>query len=292
MNEVVRLAIGGPAAIGARASATLTDLLATSGISVAHTGSVVLDWPSQTLPFEPAAWESLGALETDPIAFAYHHLTARSTTGAWENPVDAVRTRVADWVAVERLRVTPPWPAGATCAIALVHDAQAISPPRGGLFGRLRRAAPTNPLAVYTELAAIEKRYRATAALRSIDLLEPEQQARVRMLGFSLGAGVAIQIAGRPGFRRGTAFPSRGYDSAANRPTDTIEFPLLDDAVSDGLKALLAVGGAAALSVPMGRFSGEHGPAELLLYDELLSRLDSLGAWLTTPEAIVERLYP
>ena len=41
----------------------------------------------------------------------------------------------------------------------------------------------------------------------------------------------------------------------------------------------------------MERFSGEHGPAELLLYDELLSRLESVGAWLTTPEAIAERLY-
>ena len=71
----------------------------------------------------------------------------------------------------------------------------------------------------------------------------------------------------------------------------TIEFPLLDDAVSDGLAALLSVGGAAALSVPMERFSGEHGATELLLYDELLSRLESVGAWLTTPEAIAERLY-
>ena len=291
MNEVVRLAIGGPAAIGARASATLTDLLTTSGISVAHTGSVVLDWPSQTLPFSASAWETLDTLEVDPIAFAFHHLTARSTTGVWANPVDAVRTRVGDWVAAERLLVTPPWPGGATCAIALVHEAHAIAPPRSGVLSKLRRSAPSNPLAAYTELAAIEKRYRATAALRSIDLLEPEQQARIRMLGFSLGAGVGIQIAGRPGFRRGTAFPSRGYDTASERPTDTIEFPLLDDAVSDGLAALLAVGGAAALSVPMERFSGEHGPAELLLYDELLSRLESVGAWLTTPEAIAERLY-
>lgn len=291
MNEVVRLAIGGPAALGARASATLTDLLATSGISVAHTGSVVLDWPSATLPFSAAAWEALDTPEADPIAFAYHHLTARSTTGVWANPVDAVRTRVGDWVAAERLRVTHPWPAGATCAIALVHEASAIAAPRSGVLGRLRRSQPPNPLAAYTELAAIEKRYRATAALRSIDLLEPVQQARVRMLGFSLGAGVGIQIAGRPGFRRGTAFPSRGYDTASDRPTDTIEFPLFDDAVSAGLAALLAVGGAAALSVPIERFSGEHGAAELLLYDELLSRLDSVGAWLTTPEAIAERLY-
>ena len=104
MNEVVRLAIGGPAAIGARASATLTDLLASSGISVAHTCSVVLDWPSQTLPFEAAAWDARGSAEADPIAFAHHHLTARSTTGAWANPVDAIRTRVGDWVAAERLR--------------------------------------------------------------------------------------------------------------------------------------------------------------------------------------------
>ena len=292
MNEVVRLAIGGPVAIGARASATLTDLLASSGISVAHTGSVVLDWPSQTLPFEATAWDTRGSAEVDPIAFAWHHLTTRSTTGVWANPVDAVRTRVGDWVAAERLRVTPPWPAGATCAIALVHEASAITPPRRGVLGRLRRSAPVNPMAVYTELATVEKQYRATAALRSIDLLEPEQQARVRMLGFSRGAGVGIQIAGRPGFRRGTAFPSRGYDPATDRPTDTIEFPLLDDAVSDGLAALLAVGGAAALSVPIERFNGEHGPAELVLYDELLGRLDAAGAWLTTPEAIVERLYP
>ncbi|MEI6625253.1 MAG: hypothetical protein WCO40_02825 [Thermoleophilia bacterium] len=291
MNEVVRLAIGGPVAIGARASATLTDLLATSGITVAHTGSVVLDWPSQTLPFSASAWEALDTLEADPIAFAFHHLTARSTTGVWQNPVDAARALVGDWVAAERLRVTPPWPGGATCAIALVHEAQAIAPPRTGVLRKLRRSTPSNPFAAYTELAAIEKQYRATAALRSIDLLEPEQQARIRMLGFSLGAGVGIQIAGRPGFRRGTAFPSRGFDTAGDRPTDTIEFPLLDDAVSDGLAALLSVGGAAALSVPMERFSGEHGATELLLYDELLSRLESVGAWLTTPEAIAERLY-
>jgi HSP20 family molecular chaperone IbpA len=106
MNEVVRLAIGGPVAIGARASATLTDLLASSGISVAHTGSVVLDWPSQTLPFEAAAWDARGSAEADPIAFAHHHLTARSTTGVWANPVDAIRMRVSDWVAAERLRIT------------------------------------------------------------------------------------------------------------------------------------------------------------------------------------------
>ena len=292
MNEVVRLAIGGPAAIGLRAAATLTELLATSGVSVTHTGSVVLDWPSQTLPFDATAWQALASLEADPIAFAHHHLTARSTTGVWANPVDAVRARVGEWVATERLRVTPPWPAGATCAIALVHEACVITAPRGGVLGRLRRSAPPNPMAAYSELAAIEKRYRATGALRSIDLLEPEQQARVRMLGFSLGAGVGIQIAGRPGFRRGTAFPSRGYDATGDRPTDTIEFPLLDDTVSNGLAALLDVGGAAALSVPIDRFIGEHGPAELLLYDELLSRLDAAGAWLTTPEAIVERLYP
>ena len=56
MKEAVQLAIGGAPAIGARASATLTDLLASSGVQVVRTGSVVLEWPNVALPFDPAAW--------------------------------------------------------------------------------------------------------------------------------------------------------------------------------------------------------------------------------------------
>ena len=58
MKEAVQLAIGGAPSIGARASATLTDLLATSGVQVVRTGSVVLEWPNAALPADPAAWES------------------------------------------------------------------------------------------------------------------------------------------------------------------------------------------------------------------------------------------
>lgn len=290
MKEAVQLAIGGAPAIGARASATLTDLLASSGVQVVRTGSVVLEWPNAALPFDPAAWAADLPAEADPLAFAFRHLTGRGSQDPWATPVDPIRAQVADWIRAERLRSTPPWPEGATCAIALVHEARPFAQPRGGLRSRLARAPKELPLAPYERLAAVERAHRVQSALRSIDLLEPTEQAQVRALGFALDTPAGVQIAPRPGFRRGTAFPTRGYDAAAERAAEWIELPLLGDTADPGLSTLLDVGGAAALGIRVERFAGEHAESEAVLYDELLSRLRSLGAWLTTPEQLLRRL--
>lgn len=291
MKEAVQLAIGGAPAIGARASATLTDLLASSGVQVVRTGSVVLEWPNAALPFDPAAWAADLPAEADPLAFAFRHLTGRGSQDPWATPVDPVRAQVGDWIRAERLRSTPPWPEGATCAIALVHEARPFAQARGGLRSRLARAPKELPLAPYERLAAVERAHRVQSALRSIDLLEPTEQAQVRALGFALDTPAGVQIAPRPGFRRGTAFPTRGYDAAAERAAEWIELPLLGDTADPGLSTLLDVGGAAALGIRVERFAGEHAEAESVLYDELLSRLRSLGAWLTTPQDLLRRLY-
>jgi len=291
VKEAVQLAIGGAPSIGARASATLTDLLASSGVQVVRTGSVVLEWPNAALPADPAAWESDLPAEADPLAFAFRHLTGTGSQDPWATPVDPLRTQVADWIRAERLRITPPWPEGATCAIAIVHEARPFEHARGGLRGRLARSPKEPPLAPYERLASIERAHHVQSALRSIDLLEPSEQAQVRALGFALDTPTGIQVAARAGFRRGTAFPSRGYDLAAERAAEWIELPLLGDAPDPGLSTLLDVGGAAALSIRVERFAGEHAEAEAIIYDELLSRLRGLGAWLTTPEELVRRLY-
>ena len=291
MKEAVQLAIGGAPSIGARASATLTDLLASSGVQVVRTGSVVLEWPNAALPADPAAWDSELPAESDPLAFAFRQLTGTGSADPWATPVDSLRAQVADWIRCERLRVSPPWPEGATCAIALVHEARPFEPERGGLRGRLSRGPKEPSLAPYERLAAIERAHQVQSALRSIDLLEPSEQAQVRALGFALDTPAGIQLAARPGFRRGTAFPSRGYDLAAERAAEWIELPLLGDTPDPGLSTLLDVGGAAALSIDVERFAGEHGEAETIIYDELLSRLHGLGVWLTTPLELVRRLY-
>ena len=291
MKEAVQLAIGGAPSIGARASATLTDLLASSGVQVVRTGSVVLEWPNAALPADPAAWDSELPAESDPLAFAFRQLTGTGSADPWATPVDSLRAQVADWIRCERLRVTPPWPEGATCAIALVHEARPFEPERGGLRGRLSRGPKEPSLAPYERLAAIERAHQVQSALRSIDLLEPSEQAQVRALGFALDTPAGIQLAARPGFRRGTAFPSRGYDLAAERAAEWIELPLLGDTPDPGLSTLLDVGGAAALSIDVERFAGEHGEAETIIYDELLSRLHGLCVWLTTPLELVRRLY-
>ena len=291
MKEAVQLAIGGAPAIGARASATLTDLLASSGVQVVRTGSVVLEWPNASLPADPAAWESSADADADPIAFAFRHLTSTESNDVWSTPVDPIRVRVGDWIRGERLRITPPWPEGATCAIALVHEARPFAEVRGGLRGRLSRGPKEAGLTPYERLAAVERAHHVQSALRSVDLLEPAEQAQVRALGFALDTPAGIRIAARPGFRRGTAFPTRGFDAAAERAAEWVELPLLGDTPDAGLRALLDAGGGAALSIRVERFAGEHGEAECVIYDELLERLRSLGAWLTTPDELVRRLY-
>ncbi|MGI9117731.1 MAG: hypothetical protein ACR2JV_08890 [Gaiellales bacterium] len=291
MKEAVQLAIGGASAIGARASATLTDLLASSGVQVVRTGSVVLEWPNAALPSDPTAWDSPAPAERDPVAFAFRQLHGAAAEDPWATPVDAIRAQVADWVRGERLRVAAPWPEGATCAIALVHEARPFPTVHGGLRGRLARGAKEPPLQPYERIAAVERAHRVHSALRSVDLLEPEQQAQVRVLGFALDTPPGIRIAARPGFRRGTAFPTRGYDAAAERADDWIELPLLGDEPDPGLRTLLDVGGGAALSIRVERFAGEHAEEEAVLYDALLGRLLGLGAWLTTPEELLRRLY-
>ncbi len=291
MKELVQLAIGGPAAIGARASATLTDLLASSGVQVVRTGSVVLEWPNAALPSQTSAWESAQPAEHDPLAFAFRHLTGSGPRDPWATPVDPIRVQVADWIRSERLRSTPPWPDGATGAIAIIHEARPFEQERSGLRGRLSRSPKEPPLAPYERLAAVERARHVPSALRSIDLLQPSEQAQVRALGFALDTPAGVQIAARPGFRRGTAFPTRGYDTAAERAAEWIELPLLGDTPDAGLRALLNSGGGAALSIPVERFAGEHAAEEAVIYDELLERLQGVGLWLTTPEELLRRLY-
>lgn len=288
--EAVQLAIDAPAPIGARAAATITDLLRSSGIATGRTGSVVLTWPCTALPFDPQAWTSALPLDADPIAFAHRHRTSRGGGGGWDRPVDQVRLRVRDWAREERLLIAGPWPGDCTFAVALVHDARPLGRPGRGLRARLRRA-PTDPLAVYRAVADVERATGAQSALRSIDLLDAADQAQVHALGFALDGTAGIRIASRPGFRRGTGFPTRGYDADAERPADWIEIPLLDEAAELGLPPLLDAGGAAALSLPIERFAGEPGAAALADYAATLERLRALGAWLATPGAIAGALY-
>ncbi len=291
MRESVQLAIAAPPPVGARAAATVTDLLASAGIDVGRTGSVVLDWPSPALPFDPVAWERPRPLLADPIAFAHRHLTSRGGGGGFDHPVDEVRGRVADWARSERLAIAPSWPEGHTCAVALVHESRPIDPPRQGLRGRLRRGPSVDARELYRRVVDIERTHAATSALLSIDLLSPEQQAELRLLGFTMRSAAGVRIATRAGFRRGTGYPTRGYDTDAERPADWIEVPLLEDGAEEGFRALLAAGGAAALSVPIEDFAGDPGLERLAAYDDLLARMRALGAWLATPELIVQRLY-
>ncbi len=291
MKDVVQLAIGGSAVIGARTATTLGDLLASSSVQVVRAGSVVLEWPNATLPFALEAWESTQPMATDPIAFAFRHLATPSAHDPWAVPVDQVRQRVHEWVRDEKLRVNPPWPDGATCAIALVHDACALEKPASGLRGMVCRGPKEGPITPYERLAAIERSHRVTSALRSIDLLEPAEQAAVRALGFSLDTPAGIQIAGRPGFLRGTAFPTRGYDQESERAAEWIELPLLGSTPDPGVSTLVAAGGAATLSIPVLRFAGEDGPAAAADYAATLERLRALGVWFTTPEQLVRQLY-
>lgn len=289
MKEAVRLAIGGAPDIGARASAVLTDLMASSGVHVVRTGSVVLEWPNARLPFDPHAWTSERSPEADPVAFAFRRLHG-ADDAAWEATVDAVRERVADWLREERLRVAAPWPGGATCAIALVHPARPFPPPRGGLRGAFARGRE-QPLAPYERITAIERAHGATSALEAIDVLAPEQQAQVRALGFALDTPDSLRVATQPGFRRGTAFPVRGFDVDAGRDDGTVELPVLDDPPAAALRTLLDAGGGAALRTPVARFAGDDAEAQAAAYDELLERLRGLGAWLTTPVELARALY-
>ena len=264
MKDSVRLAIAGPAETGARVHAVLADLMASSGVLVARTGSVVLEWPNARLPYDPHAWTSERSADADPIAYA-GRLLAGDADG-WATPVDAVRARVGDWLRDERLRVAPSWPDGATCAIALVHDAV---PTPVGLRGRLARRRGTG-LEPYELVAELERANGAASALLGVEALAPEEQAQVAALGFALDTPAALRIADRPGFRRGTAFPTRTGDA--------VELPLVD---GDGIRALLDAGGGAALRVPL------DDPG----YADKLERLRAVGAWLTTPLALARALY-
>ncbi len=291
MRDAARLAIEAPAPVAARAAAVLGDLLASAGIAVRRTGSAVLAWPNPELPFSPAAWESEHPLDDDPLALAFRRLHGDPARGGWETPVDAVRRRVAEWARTERLRVAPCWPGGATCAVALVHEALTPERRRGGLRGALGRRRTGDRFGAYRRVAEAERTAGATGALRSADLLTPDEQAQAHALGFDLATGANVLIASRPGFGRGTAFPTRGYDHAAERVDAWAELPLLGAEPGPGLTALLEQGGGAALSVPIARFDGEDGEAAADAYADDLERLRALGAWLTTPERLAAHLY-
>ena len=289
MRDAAQLAIEAPAPIGARAAAVLADLLASAGIAVSRTGSAILVWPNDALPHDPAAWAEDRPLEADPLAFAFRHLQGPPQTG-WAAPVDDVRRRVAEWARAERLRVTPAWPGGATCAVAVVHEARRLERPRTGLRGALGRRQ-ADPLEAERRAADAGRAAGVRAAVRSGDLLAPEEQAQVRSLGFSLATGANVRIASRPGFGRGTAYPTRGYDRAAERVDAWAELPLLGESPDAGLHALLEAGGGAVLSVPMARFAGEEGAERARAHEADLERLRALGAWLTTPEDLAAHLY-
>ncbi len=291
MRDAAQLAIDAPAPVAARAAAVLADLLASAGIVVRRTGSAVLAWPNPELPFSREAWESERPLEEDPLALAFRRLHGDPARGGWDAPVDAVRRRVAEWARMERLRVAPCWPGAATCAVALVHEALAPERPRGGLRGALGRRRTDDPLVAYRRVAEAERAVGATGALRSADLLTPDEQAQVHALGLDLATGANVLIASRPGFGRGSAFPTRGYDRAAERVDAWVELPLLGAEPDPGLAALLEQGGGAALSVPIARFDGEEGEAAARAYADDLERLRALGAWLTTPEGLAAHLY-
>jgi hypothetical protein len=289
VRDAAQLAIEAPAPVGARAAAVLADLLASAGIAVGRTGSAILVWPNDALPYNPAAWAGERPLDLDPLAFAFRHLHGPPASG-WAAPVDAVRGRVAEWARAERLRVEPTWPGGATCAIAIVHEARALERPRTGLRGALgRRRADT--LEAERRAAEAARAAGVRAAVRSTDLLAPDEQAQVRSLGFSLATGTNVRIASRPGFGRGTAFPTRGYDRAGERVDAWAELPLLGETPDPGLAALLEQGGGAVLSVPMARFAGEDGAVRVTAFADDLERLRALGAWLTTPEDLARHLY-
>jgi hypothetical protein len=264
VKDSVRLAIAGPADTGARVHAVLADLMASSGVLVARTGSVVLDWPNARLPYDPHAWTSERSAEADPVAYASRLLLGDAD--GWEAPVDAVRARVGAWLRDERLRLSSPWPDGATCAIALVHD---VLPTPVGLRGRLARRRGTG-LEPYERVAELERACGATSALLGADVLAPDEQTQVAALGFALDTPAALCLADRPGFRRGTAFPTRAGDA--------VELPLVDGA---GIRALLDAGGGAVLRVPL------DDPG----YADKLERLRAVGAWLTTPLALARALY-
>lgn len=289
MRDGAQLAITAPTPVAARAAATLADLLASAGIAVGRTGSAVLAWPNEALPHRPDAWHEERPLDDDPLAFAFRHLHGPPAAG-WAAPVDAVRRRVAEWADAERLRVAPAWPGGATCAVALVHEARRLERPRGGLRGALGRRRG-DPLEAERRVAAAERGAGARAAVRSADLLAPEEQAQVRGLGFSLATGANVRIASRPGLGRGTAFPTRGYDRATERVDAWVELPLLGQQPDPGLAVLLESGGGAVLAVPFAHFAGEQGEARAAAYADDLERLRSLGAWLTTPEDLATHLY-
>ena len=289
MTDAAQLAIEAPAPVGARAAAVLADLLASAGIAVRRTGSAILVWPNDALPHEPAAWNGERPLDADPLAFAFRHLHGGPATG-WTAPVDEVRRRVSAWARAERLRVEPAWPGAATCAVALVHEARRLERPRTGLRGALTRTR-ADPLEAERRAAEAARAAGVRPAVRSADLLAPDEQAQVRSLGFSLATGANVRIASRPGFGRGTSFPTRGYDHAAERVDAWAELPLLGETPDAGLPALLEHGGGAVLSVPMARFAGEGGAARAAAFADDLERLRALGAWLTTPEDLARHLY-
>lgn len=289
MRDAAQLAIEAPAPVGTRAAAVLADLLASAGIAVGRTGSAILVWPNDALPHEPDAWTEERPLDADPLAFAFRHLQGAPQAG-WAAPVDDVRRRVAEWARSERLRVEPAWPGGATCAVAVVHEARALERPRSGLRGALGRRR-ADPLEAERRAAEAGRAVGVRAAVRSADLLAPDEQAQVRGLGFSLATGANVRIASRPGFGRGTAFPTRGYDRTAERVDAWAELPLLGETPDPGLSALLEHGGGAVLAVPMARLAGEDGAARAAAFADDLQRLRALGAWLTTPEDLARHLY-
>ncbi len=287
MTEAVRLAIAAPPPIRARAAATLDDLLTPSGVVVGRTGSVVLDWPCAELPLDEAAWDADRPLDDDPVAFAHRRLAERGPAGAWEAPVDDARERVAAWARGQRLLVRSPWPEGATCAIAVVHEAMPLPRPATGLRARLRRREAAEPTGAYARVAAVERRHGLASALIGLDVLANDERAALRVLGFALGVGPDARLAGQPGFRRGTAFPARRYDPDAERLDDAWEVPLLGDAPAGAVASLAARGGGAALAVPVAELAD---PPGLAAYDALLGRLRAAGAWLTRPDELVARL--
>lgn len=291
MRDAAQLAVDAPVPVAARAAAVLADLLASSGIAIRRTGSAVLAWPNAELPLSLDAWEAERPLGDDPLAFAFRGLHGGLVRDSWATPVDDVRQRVAEWARSERLRIAPAWPGDATCAVALVHEALAPRRPRAGLRGALGRRRADDPLLAYRRVAEAERAVGAAGAVRSADLLTPEEQAHVHALGLDLAAGANVRIASRPGFGRGTAFPTRGYDRAAERVDSWAELPLLGTEPGPGLAVLLERGGAAALALPIAAFDGDGGADAAAAYAADLERLRALGAWLTTPEALAAHLY-
>jgi hypothetical protein len=277
-TDSVRLAIEAPAQIATRAAFTISQLLASACIAVGRTGSVILPWPCSKLPLDPAAWSKPQThAETDPIAFAFHRLTANRSQPACE--VDRVRDLVREWALAERLRVGSPWPEPFRFAVAIIHHDQR---PAAGIRERLRRR---NRLTHWEHVARIDQRWKATSHLGTVP---QEHRTELAALGLVDTASAAVAIEPTEPFSAGTAYPYRLFDLTVDRPAATIALPVAirgdADAAIHAITTTGRIGGGFAIVL-------EHRePEDADRYEAVLRSAQLSGAWCTSPATITGRL--